>query len=184
MPKTSFIATKSEPTRQVEKVEQAPKPIEAPKPKSKTMLYAIIIIVLIVVGVGVYYLTRPPTQTVGEQLTIWDTSSPSPGTCLQAASPPDCGFKDSSGNSNVTLTVGTLVQWTNNGGAVHTVYSCDSAHVQTLGCPNGANSVNLAFTSPTINPNGGTFQFAFSQAGKFAYYCSIHPWMHGTVIGK
>ncbi len=144
------------------------------------MLYAIIIIVLIVVGVGVYYLTRPPTQTVGEQLTIWDTS----GTCLQTASPPNCGFKDSSGNSNVTVTVGTLVQWTNNGGTVHTVYSCDTSHVQTLGCPNGSNSVNVAFASPTINANGGTFQFAFSQAGNFAYYCSIHPWMHGTVVSK
>ncbi len=145
------------------------------------MLYAIVVIVLIVVGVGVYILTLPPTKTVGEQLTIWDTA-PSPY-CHQTASPPDCGFKDSSGNSNVTVTVGTLVQWTSNGGTVHTVYSCDSAHIDATGCPKGANSVNVAFTSPTINPSA-TFQFTFGQAGNFAYYCSIHPWMHGTVVSK
>ena len=162
-------------------MEQTPKPAETPKPKNRTLLYAIVVIVLIVVGVGVYILTLPPTKTVGEQLMIWDTA-PSPY-CRQTASPPDCGFKDSSGNSNVTVTLSTLVQWTNNGGTVHTVYSCDSGHLDTTGCPNGANSVNFAFTSPTIN-SGGTFQFTFSQAGKFAYYCSIHPWMHGTVLSK
>ena len=161
-------------------MEQAPKPAEAPKPKSRTVLYAIIIVVLIVVGIGVYIITLPPAQTVGEQLTIWDTS----GSCIQTATPPNCGFKDSSGNSNVTVTIGTLVQWTNNGGIVHTVYSCDSGHVDALGCPKGANSVSVGISSPTINANGGTFRFTYGQAGNFAYYCSIHPWMHGTVVAK
>ncbi len=158
-------------------MEQTTKPAEAPKPRSRTLLYAIVVIVLIVVGVGVYILTLPPTKTVGEQLSIWDTS----GGCTP--SPLNCGFKDSSGNSNVTVAVGTLVQWTNNGGTVHTVYSCDSGHVDATGCPKGANSVSLGSTSPTINPSA-TFQFTFGQAGNFAYYCSIHPWMHGTVVSK
>src|SRR2546422_11338174 len=98
-------------------MQQTSKPTETPKPKNRTVLYAIIVIVLIVVGVGVYFLTQKPTTTPAAiQLTIWDTN----GACLQTASPPDCGFKDSSGNVNVTITAGQTIQWTNNGGAAST----------------------------------------------------------------
>ena len=166
-------------------MQQTSKPTETPKPKNRTVLYAIIVIVLIVVGVGVYFLTQKPTTTPAAiQLTIWDTN----GACLQTASPPDCGFKDSSGNVNVTITAGQTIQWTNNGGSLHTVTSCDPSHAtssNTLGCPT-ANAAGLqSFDSGNIGQNGLKWPpspYLSLPAGTYHYYCSLHPWMHGTLI--
>ena len=66
----------------------------------------------------------------------------------------------------VNITVGTIVIWKNNTTTPHTV-----------------SSDNGAFDSGTISP-GATFSFKFTQAGTFAYHCSIHPFMTATVIVK
>jgi plastocyanin len=29
---------------------------------------------------------------------------------------------------------------------------------------------------------GGTFSYTFTEAGQYEYFCSIHPWMTGTII--
>jgi plastocyanin len=31
-------------------------------------------------------------------------------------------------------------------------------------------------------PSGATFSFTFAKAGTFAYHCTIHPFMKGTVV--
>jgi plastocyanin len=31
-------------------------------------------------------------------------------------------------------------------------------------------------------PSGATFSFTFTKAGTFAYHCSIHSSMHGTIV--
>jgi plastocyanin len=170
-------------------MEQTSKPAEvpagSPKPKNRTITLAIIIVViLVVVGVGVYFITRPPsttTTTIGEKISIWDTS----GACIETASPADCGFKDSSGSSNVTITAGTTVQWTNTGGQAHTVTSCDPTDASTYGstaCPNTNNSSLPSFNSGDIAANGGTYNLKFSTNGTYYYFCSIHTWMHGEII--
>jgi plastocyanin len=64
-----------------------------------------------------------------------------------------------------TVKAGTTVTWVNHDGSVHTVTSKGS---------------NL-FDSGNI-PTGGTFSYKFTQAGTYNYYCTIHPWMTGTVI--
>ena len=167
-------------------MEQTPKPMETVKPGNRTVLYAIIVIILIAVGVGVYYLTQntTPTTPAAVQLTIWDTN----GSCLQTANPPDCGFKDSSGNANVTITHGQTIQWTNTGGSPHTVTSCDPAHAtssNTLGCPT-ANAAGLqSFDSGNIGQNGGKWPsspYLTLAVGTYHYYCTLHPWMHGTLV--
>ena len=38
----------------------------------------------------------------------------------------------------------------------------------------------VSFSSGNINP-GGTFQHTFTTAGTYAYHCSIHPAMKGTI---
>jgi plastocyanin len=168
-------------------MEPTAKPPEAPKPKNRTMVLAVIIVViLVVVGVGVYILMRPSSSgpTIGEKITIWDTN----GACLQSASPADCGYKDSSGNSNVTITVGTTVQWTNTSPSLpHTVTTCDSSHYSTYhssgACPNGQNSASVSsFDSGDISQNGGTYQYTFNTAGTYYYFCTVHPWMNGEII--
>ncbi len=163
-------------------MEQTAKPPEAQKPKNRTILYAIIIVALIVVGVSVYILTLPPakTTTIGERITIWDTS----GACIQTASPPDCGFKDANGNVNVTIAKGTTVEWKNTGGQAHTVTSCDAGHVSTYGtsaCPTTNNSALPSFDSGSMAA-GSTYDYTFNTNGTYAYMCYIHIWMHGTVV--
>ena len=65
-----------------------------------------------------------------------------------------------------TLTVarGSSVRWTNADGAPHTVTADDGS-----------------FASGTLAENA-TFTRAFRAAGTFAYFCTIHSSMTGTVV--
>jgi plastocyanin len=65
----------------------------------------------------------------------------------------------------ITINAGDTVIWTNNDNAQHTVTS-----------DNGG-----ALNSATIS-NGGTYSHAFLTPGTYAYHCSIHASMKGTVI--
>jgi hypothetical protein len=65
--------------------------------------------------------------------------------------------------SSTTVHVGDTVTWTNNGQAPHTATAKDGS-----------------FDTGTLQ-KGGTGSHTFSTAGSFAYYCSIHPFMKGTV---
>jgi plastocyanin len=65
---------------------------------------------------------------------------------------------------SVTIKKGTVVKWTNDDTAQHTVTSDDAY-----------------FQSPALNQTDG-FTFTFDQPGTYTYHCSIHPSMHGTVI--
>ena len=165
-------------------MEQAAKPPETPKPRSRTVLIAIVIIILIGVGGAVYYLTRSTGTTApGLQIAIWDTS----GACIQSASPPDCGF-NTSGNPNVTTTASTTIQWVNNGGQAHTATSCDQAKVTaytTTACPTTNAPGLTTFDSGSIAKSGGTWPTSPYQsltAGTYYYFCTIHIWMHGKII--
>ncbi|WP_433565917.1 cupredoxin domain-containing protein [Nocardia sp. CA-151230] len=68
------------------------------------------------------------------------------------------------GPSSLTVKVGTTVTWTNRDEEPHTVVADDGS-----------------FRSPTLG-NNATYTFTFSKAGSFAYVCSIHPFMHATVV--
>jgi plastocyanin len=67
--------------------------------------------------------------------------------------------------SSFTVKVGTTVTWVNHDGTIHTVTSKGSS----------------LFDSGNI-PTGGSFSYSFTQAGTYQYYCTIHPWMVGTVV--
>lgn len=67
--------------------------------------------------------------------------------------------------STVFVNVGGTVTWKNGTDAAHTVTS-DSGSV-------------LASASIAAN---GAFSHVFGAAGTFAYHCSIHPYMTGTVV--
>lgn len=60
-------------------------------------------------------------------------------------------------------------------GIGHNTFSVQKT-VQVDGC-----SVGSVFDSGTIQP-GKTFEFTFSNAGMYNYFCTIHPWMMGQVI--
>jgi len=64
----------------------------------------------------------------------------------------------------VTIQVGDTVTWTNNDGTAHTATAGDGS-----------------FNTGNIGP-GGSDSVTFDTAGSFAYHCTIHPQMTGTVV--
>ena len=65
----------------------------------------------------------------------------------------------------ITVKVGTTVTWTNSDQDPHTVTS---------------DGKSGPLNSKPLN-QGETFQYTFTQAGTFAYLCTIHPIMTATV---
>ena len=176
MSKTSFIAKLSSRRPLREKMEQSAKPPEAPKPKSRTMFLVVIIIaILIVVGVGAYILFQKPSPPGAQvTITIWDNGCTSSTTC---------GFKDSSGSPNITISVGTTVQWKNTGSLPHSATSCDSSHSSSAGCPVMDAASLPGFDTGDLSNGQTSSTVTFSQAGTYYYYCNVHPsLMHGLII--
>ena len=66
--------------------------------------------------------------------------------------------------ATLTVPVGSSVTWTNHDEEPHTVAASDgSFHSSGMGAQ-------------------GTYSHSFATAGTFDYVCSIHPFMHGTVV--
>jgi nitrite reductase (NO-forming) len=70
---------------------------------------------------------------------------------------------------SVTVSPGTEVTWTNDDATIHTVVQ-GSAEAPVEG----------GFDSSIINA-GSSWPHTFDKAGTFDYYCSLHPFMKGTV---
>ena len=67
-----------------------------------------------------------------------------------------------------TIAVGDTVTWANNESSVPHAAKSDSG-------------VTPAFDTGVISA-GASASVTFTQAGTFAYHCSIHPSMHGTIV--
>lgn len=68
--------------------------------------------------------------------------------------------------STTTVTKGTTVTWTNSDDMAHTVTADDNS-----------------FASNDLN-KGDSFTHTFNSTGTFAYHCSIHTGMTGSVVVK
>jgi plastocyanin len=66
--------------------------------------------------------------------------------------------------ASLTVTVGTTVTWINQDDDAHTV-----------------DSTQGKFKSGTLN-KGGQFDFRFTEAGEYPFYCRFHPKMTGKII--
>ena len=67
--------------------------------------------------------------------------------------------------ANLTVKVGKTVTWVNKDTVTHTVTS------------DGSSLFDSGFM-----PTGATFQFSFTTAGTYPYYCTVHPFMKGTIV--
>ncbi len=70
------------------------------------------------------------------------------------------------GPQTVTVPVGATVTWTNSDDIPHTAVSTEGA-----------------FKSKVMDTDE-KFSYTFTKAGRYSYYCSIHPKMTGTVVVK
>ncbi len=68
----------------------------------------------------------------------------------------------------VDITLGTIVVWDNADTTVHTVTSGKAPETDGI------------FDSGMMSA-GDIFEFTFTDAGTFDYFCTFHPWMVGTV---
>ncbi len=68
----------------------------------------------------------------------------------------------------VDTTIGTTVAWDNTDNTVHTVTSGEAPEADGI------------FDSEMMTA-GDMFEFTFTEAGSYNYYCTFHPWMVGTV---
>ena len=66
--------------------------------------------------------------------------------------------------ATVSVTAGTTVTWTNRDQIAHTVSDTQDG-----------------IASPVLNQNQ-TYSHTFTKPGTYHYICTIHPFMHGTVI--
>ena len=66
--------------------------------------------------------------------------------------------------ASITIHVGDTVTWTNHGPSAHT-----------------ATANNGSFNTGVLQ-KGQSASHTFNNAGTFSYICSIHPFMHGTVV--
>jgi plastocyanin len=65
---------------------------------------------------------------------------------------------------DLKVKVGAKVTWTNDDTVAHTVTADTNS-----------------FASGNLQ-QGGSFSFTFTRPGTYAYHCSIHPSMHGSVV--
>ncbi len=70
------------------------------------------------------------------------------------------------GPARLVVSPGTRIVWTNQDSDPHTV-----------------DSTKNLWASDALD-TGNQFARVFKTAGAFSYYCSIHPYMHGTIIVK
>jgi plastocyanin len=97
------------------------------------------------------------------------TGPPAGITASTTASAPVAGDAVSIDNfafvpATLTVPAGSTVTWTNHDEEPHTVAASDGS-----------------FHSPGMGSQG-TYSHTFSTAGRFDYVCSIHPFMHATVV--
>lgn len=70
------------------------------------------------------------------------------------------------GSATITISKGDTVTWKNDDSYLHRIVADDG-------------SFDLG-----DQPNGASVKHTFTQAGTYAYHCSVHPFMKGTVIVK
>ena len=109
-----------------------------------TWIVALLIASLLIIGASGCYSTAPATTGAGNSVSI-DNFAYNP--------------------SELTVSAGTTVTWTNNQQVTHTITFDDGSLNQ------------------QIVP-GATVQKTFSTAGEFTYHCAIHPSMKGKIIIK
>lgn len=128
------------------------------KKKSKTMLYVGVGIVVVVIIVAVALMVSKKKDTSTDM-----TATTSSAIATNAVTLNSFAFNP----GTITVKVGSTVTWTNADDVGHTV----TADTASADAPN----------SKTI-AKGGTYSFTFNKAGTYAYHCTIHSGMQGTVI--
>lgn len=131
----------------------------------------ILILGIFLIGAGIYLLVSQP-QANGPSNVIPNTTNNPPSENTQNGTPGGTPQTHSINIQNsafspsaLTVKQGDTVLWTNMDSMSHTITSDSGGEL----------------ASPNIN-NGQAYSHIFNTIGTFAYHCSIHPYMKGTII--
>lgn len=83
---------------------------------------------------------------------------------------------------DVTINVNDTIKWINNDTEPHTVTSGVGGGLNSL-LSNSKGQQDGEFNSGLFGPDK-TISIKFNQSGTYRYFCTIHPWMEGTVHVK
>ena len=115
-------------------------------------------------GASTKYSAAPAPMNMATAPTNTAPANAAPAVAVPAATSAKVSIANFAfGPATLTVKAGTTVVWTNNDLVAHTVTFTDVANSPVLG-------------------RGATFSRTFTAPGTFAYICSIHPFMHGTVV--
>jgi len=141
--------------------------------RSTTIVGVVVAVLIIgaVASIGYYQFEVAPYQTTSAT-TSSTAPSCTPSTCVNVTIYTNAGsIAPGFSPDSVTIRVGTTVIWTNNdtSGIPHTVTPKNPS----AGWESGSGTLS----------QGDTYEYTFTVAGTYQYYCSIHPAvMSGTVI--
>lgn len=80
----------------------------------------------------------------------------------------------------ITVNESDIVNWTNKDTEAHTVTSGIGAGIESL-LSNRQGKATGIFDSGLFK-SGDSWSYNFTNAGRYSYFCTIHPWMDGMVI--
>jgi plastocyanin len=80
----------------------------------------------------------------------------------------------------ITINERDIVNWTNKDTEAHTVTSGIGAGIESL-LTNRQGKATGIFDSSLFKA-GESWSYDFTKAGRYSYFCTIHPWMEGTVV--
>jgi len=125
----------------------------------------LIIVALVVVAVGAYLVFKPKSTSNDANNTTNNSGTPAAQT---TADPNTVTIKNMDfATKSLTVKKGTTVTWKNEDSASHTVTFDDSA---------------MSSANSSLFANGETYKYTFDTAGTFAYHCTPHPFMKGTIV--
>lgn len=137
--------------------------------KKSTLAISLVVVFLLVVGSAVWLSLNKPSNTVGTSIPD-NGSTVGDATDLTHSRSVDITIRDMSFSpSRIKIAKGTKVTWTNKDTVGHNVVA--SVPSSSGGLP--ANS--------SLFGKGETFSHTFNSIGVFAYHCTPHPFMKGSV---
>lgn len=136
-----------------------------------TTIAILIMIVAILIGVALYTasarsVARPTDEIASSGLPISTNAGPSVAQVIVAVGASTNSSASSYLPATIRLVIGVnnTVTWTNGDSAEHSI-TADGG----------------SFDSGGLKP-GRTFTHTFDKTGTYAYHCTFHVWMRGTVV--
>ncbi len=138
---------------------------------NKNFKVGIVIAVLIILGFGATMLTKTKSTTKTNDAMANHSSTSTASDSKQSSSKmQDTNQITYKGFAVVQKTIrvkkGTTVTWTNEDNAKHDVTP---------------DKETAEFTASELFGKGETYTFTFNTVGTYAYHCSPHPYMKGTI---